>query len=278
MSAPASSLGEVTERYYDSDDADRFYFHVWGGEDIHIGLYEPGDSIAAASRRTVERMARALPALSADSVVLDLGSGYGGSARWLARHAACRVTCLNLSRTQNARNIEANRAAGLSGRIEVLHGNFEDVPCPDASVDVVWSQDAFLHTSRRERVLAEARRVLRPGGRLVFTDPMQADDCPPGVLQPVLDRIHLESLGSFERYERAAGELGLEKVAIEPLTEHLVRHYGAVRRELTHRADELAGIVSRAYIERMLEGLGHWVRAGEAGYLAWGILCFRAPA
>jgi ubiquinone/menaquinone biosynthesis C-methylase UbiE len=45
--------------------------------------------------------------------------------------------------------------------------------------------------------MTEVDRVLKPGGELVFTDPMQADDCPDGVLQPVLDRIHLESLGSF---------------------------------------------------------------------------------
>ena len=49
----------VAEDYYDSDDADRFYFNIWGGEDIHIGLYESSDeAIATASRRTVETMTK----------------------------------------------------------------------------------------------------------------------------------------------------------------------------------------------------------------------------
>ena len=58
MSTTYSEVVETARSYYNSDDADNFYFHVWGGEDIHIGLYEaPGESIAAASRRTVQRMA-----------------------------------------------------------------------------------------------------------------------------------------------------------------------------------------------------------------------------
>ncbi|PWG74813.1 SAM-dependent methyltransferase, partial [Enterococcus hirae] len=80
------------------------------------------------------------------------------------------------------------RQAKLSDRITVRHGVFEDVPAEDASFDVVWSQDAFLHSDQLAKVIAEAFRVLKPGGHLIFTDPMQADDVPDGVLQPVYDR------------------------------------------------------------------------------------------
>ncbi len=59
-----------------------------------------------------------------------------------------------------------------------MHGVFEDIPEPDASVDVVWSQDAILHSDQREKVLPEVFRVLKPGGEFIFTDPMQADDVP----------------------------------------------------------------------------------------------------
>src|SRR5690606_40847312 len=101
-SAARSTAVEVAERYYDSSDADQFYAEIWGGEDIHIGLYEPpGDgSVREASRKTVERIAAELGELGPDARVLDLGSGYGGTARSLARRFGCRVTCLNLSSTQ----------------------------------------------------------------------------------------------------------------------------------------------------------------------------------
>jgi sarcosine/dimethylglycine N-methyltransferase len=278
MSVTHSDVVEVARDYYNSEDADNFYFHIWGGEDIHIGLYEHEDEvIATASRRTVAHMAEQVRGLNAQTQVLDLGSGYGGAARYLADRFGCHVTALNLSETENERNRAMNRDAGLEHLIEVVDGNFEAIPAPDARYDLVWSQDAILHSPRRAEVIAEVARVLKPGGDFVFTDPMQADDCPPDVLQPVLDRIHLDSLGSFAFYREAAAAAGLEEVAIEDLTHQLPRHYARVRHELASQRQQLAGKVSEDYIERMLAGLQHWVDAGKAGRLAWGIMHFRKP-
>lgn len=279
MSTGYSEVVETARSYYNSDDADNFYFHVWGGEDIHIGLYEsPGESIAEASRRTVRRMAGQVGGLNEQSHVLDLGAGYGGAARYLAKTYGCRVTALNLSEKENTRHREMNREQGLDRLIEVVDGSFESVPAGDDTFDLAWSQDAILHSGERARVIGEIARVLRPGGELVFTDPMQADDCPPGMLQPVLDRIHLDSLGSIAFYREAAAHHGLREVNVIELTDNLVRHYARVRDELEHNRASLAGKVSDAYVERMLAGLGHWVAAGEKGYLRWGILHFRKPA
>jgi sarcosine/dimethylglycine N-methyltransferase len=280
MSTPYSPVVETARQYYNSDDADNFYFHVWGGEDIHIGLYSfPGESIATASRRTVQYMAdEVVQELGPHSRVLDVGAGYGGAARYLADTYGCQVTALNLSEKENERNREMNRALSLDQSINVVDGSFESIPAEDASFDLAWSQDAILHSGHRDRVIGEIARVLRPGGELIFTDPMQADDCPEGVLQPVLDRIHLDSLGSIAFYREAAARHGLEEVQIVELTNNLVVHYDSVRDELARVGGDLAAKVSDAYIERMLAGLGHWVDAAEKGYLRWGILHFRKPA
>jgi sarcosine/dimethylglycine N-methyltransferase len=106
---------------------------------------------------------------------------------------------------------------------------------------------------------------------------MQADACPPGVLDPVLERIHLDSLGSPGFYRAEAHRLGWQEIGVVELTSHLVRHYGRVREELETRRRELRKNVSDAYIDRMIQGLGHWVDAGRQGYLTWGILHFRKP-
>lgn len=280
MSERAADVAATTEAYYDSAEADAFYAHIWGGEDIHIGVYErDGEAVAAASARTVERMGDELGALGADARVLDLGAGYGGAGRALARRFGCRVDCLNLSDVQNARNRSRTAEAGLTDRVRVVHASFESVPEVDASYDVVWSQDAILHSGARERVLAEVARVLVPGGRFVFTDPMQTDDCPPDVLQPVLDRIHLDSLASPGFYRKTLANLGFEEVAFRAMPEQLRAHYASVRRELEARRDEMVERSGEGYVTRMLAGLQSWVDAADRGYLTWGIFHFvAAPA
>jgi len=273
----AKAASRVAEDYYDSGDADQFYFNVWGGEDIHIGLYESEqDDIAAASRKTVEQLASLLDGTAQGARVIDFGAGYGGAARHLARRFGAFVTALNLSEVQNQRNRELCRQWQLADQVEVLHASFENVPKPDQSYDVVWSQDAILHSGDRQRVLSEARWVLRPGGTLIFTDPMQSDECPSDALSAVYQRIHLESLGSFGFYRKAAAQAGFREVACLDLSQHLPRHYARVHAELSRRYDELVKLASRDYVDRMLEGLLAWVDAGRRGHLAWGILKFAA--
>jgi len=168
----AAGAERVAESYYDSEDADNFYALIWGGEDIHIGLYEdpPGD-IREASRRTVQYMAGLVDPLDAGSRVLDIGAGYGGAARYLARTTGAHVTCLNLSEVENERNRRQTQEQGLSDRVRVVHGSFESIPEPDGSFDLVWSQDAILHSGDRTKVLDEVARVLRPAAADLRPDP-----------------------------------------------------------------------------------------------------------
>lgn len=269
----------AAREYYNSDDADTFYRKVWGGEDIHIGLYESDiEPIFDASRRTVACMADLLGELRPVHHVLDLGSGYGGSARYLAANFGCRITALNLSEVENERNREITRAHKLDGLIDVVDGSFEEVPAENSTFDIVWSQDAILHSGDRRRVIREAARVLKPGGVLIFTDPMQADDCPSGVLQPILDRIHLDSLGSPGFYREACAASGLVEIGYIDYSEQLPRHYGRVLGETEAREGDLAGDISPDYIEHMKKGLRRWIDGGRSGWLCWGIFRFRKPA
>ncbi len=274
--ADSASVVETTEAYYDSDEADSFYAEIWGGEDIHIGVYAaPDEDVATASARTVETVAGHVAPLKPEHRVLDLGAGYGGAGRFLASKYGCQVDCLNLSDVQNDRNRELTAKASLSELVHVVHANFESIPGPDARYDVVWSQDAILHSGARERVLAEVARVLKPGGRFVFTDPMQTDDCPPDVLQPVLDRIHLDSLASPGFYRKNLGGLGFEEIAFDEMTHQLRNHYDRVRQVLGARQDEMTRRCGSDYVTRMLEGLGHWVNGADRGHLTWGVFHFQ---
>jgi len=94
-----------------------------------------------------------------------------------------KVTGLNLSEVENERNRQFNRDLGLENEIDVYDGNFEELPFEHDSFDIVFSQDSFLHSGNREKIIEEVARVLKPGGLFIFTDPMMADDCPDGVLK-----------------------------------------------------------------------------------------------
>lgn len=274
--ATKSEAVERAEAYYDSGAADAFYQTVWGGQDIHIGLYrDAAEPIADASRRTVETMANRLIKADGTSRVLDLGAGYGGSARYLADRFGCQATCLNLSETQNALNRTLTADAGLTDLVRVVYGDFENIQEPDDSFDIVWSQDAILHSGNRTRVLDEVRRVLVPGGQFIFTDPMQSDDCPEGVLQPILDRIQLSTLASFGFYRAELGARGFEEAGTEPLTDQLRMHYWRVGQALRDRYDEAVKLSGQTYVDNMIKGLQHWVDGADRGYLAWGIMDYR---
>ena len=271
-----SAAVDTAREYYNSSDADRFYATIWGGEDIHVGLYDSdNDPIVEASRRTVERIASSVKNLDSKTRVLDIGSGYGGSARYLVKKYGCQVGCLNLSETQNSRNRELNQKEGISLAINVIDGSFEDIPLPDGSVDLVWSQDAILHSGDRKKVFEEVARVLAKGGQFIFTDPMQSAKCPKNVLKPILDRIHLDSLGSIEHYQKMAKDCGLTEVEIMDLSQNLPAHYGRVLQELVAQHNNLIRVCAEEYLANMKVGLQHWVDAGNAGHLTWGILHFQ---
>ncbi|KAL6712838.1 hypothetical protein ACLMJK_009550 [Lecanora helva] len=275
----------TAQNYYDSSDADTFYYTIWGGADIHIGLYDddddddvPSSSIASASERTVSYMASLILPITPSTRILDLGAGYGGGARYLAKKFGCKVVCLNLSEVENERNRTMNKEAGLDKLVDVVQGNFEEVPLADQSIDIVWSQDAFLHSGHREKIIEEIERVLvKYGGKIIFTDPMVANNAETTKLEPILKRLHLDSLGSVDYYETEFRKRGFEG-RFEDHTDQLVIHYGRVLQELESQEEQLKGMISDDYIRNMETGLNHWVEGGKSRQLSWGILTFTRNA
>lgn len=277
MNKSESSSVATARTYYNSSPADKFYFAIWGGNDIHIGLYDsPTDSIAEASQRTIKRMAETVQNISSSTRVLDLGAGYGGAARWLAHRYGCKVTCLNLSEVQNERNRIVTSKEKLDHLIDVVDGDFEHLPFEDGAFDLIWSQDSFLHSSNRKAVVSEISRILVPEeGDVVFTDPMAAANASEEKLGPIKQRLSIDTFGSQGFYEQEFSRHGFEVVSFEGHRDQLTLHYGRVLEAIETQKEVLARDVPADYVEHIKAGLRNWVAGGQEEQLDWGIHHFR---
>lgn len=109
--------------------------------------------------------------LHSGETVLDLGSGAGGDVLIAARRVAPGGRAIGLDMTSEMLDLaRRNAEAAGVGNVEFLHGYLEQVPLPDASVDVVISNCVLNLAADKAVVLAEAARVLRPGGRFAVSD------------------------------------------------------------------------------------------------------------
>jgi SAM-dependent methyltransferase len=111
--------------------------------------------------------------LDAESEVLDIACGSGGPTLRIARRTGCRVHGVDAHEQAIAEARARSDREGLAGRavFEPLDAS-RPLPFPDATFDGLICIDAINHLPDRPRILAEWARVLRPGGRLVFTDPI----------------------------------------------------------------------------------------------------------
>lgn len=210
------SQAERVRSYYDAN-TEPFYLQRWHPEDIHFGLFEPRqpelDYFPAVKRMTRAILAPA--SIRASDLVVDAGCGVGGAAVDIACTTQARVLGLTISPVQVELARKRADRAGVGDRARFARADCAgQLPCADASVDVVVTIEAACHFADKSRFLSECRRVLKPGGRLVGSDWIAADDVSDAEyarhLQPVCDAWHLARLDSPNAWRSLLAGAGFE--------------------------------------------------------------------
>lgn len=176
------------------------------------------DQLHSRGKEATLELAR-LAGLRADERVLDVGGGLGGPARTLAREVGCRVTVLDLTEEYCRVGEMLTARTGLGERVEFRHGDALAMPFADGAFDVAWTQHSTMNIADKERLYAEMRRALRPGGRLAMHEIMA------GPVQPIHFPVPWAPDPSIS-FLRPPGEvrallqaLGFEEMAWEDVTQ-----------------------------------------------------------
>ena len=141
-------------------------------DNLSIEDLAPIDELHSRRRLATEHLAAMLAPRPGERV-LDIGSGLGGPARYLAKVCGCRVTGIDLTAEFVATAAELARRTGLAHRVDFWQGSALNLPFSDASFDLAWSQNVAMNIADRPRYYAEMRRVLKPAGRLAIQDVVQ---------------------------------------------------------------------------------------------------------
>lgn len=240
-----------------------FYDSVYGGfaDDVNAAIRAEafGEEIGQNSWLSADehRLFIGWLELDATSEVLEIASGSGGPALFLVRESGCSVMGIDLHEDGVAAANAAATEQGLADRARFICGDArERLPFGDESFDAVLSIDSINHLYERRQILSEWYRVLKPGGRLLFTDPITVT----GMIRQEEMAVRSAGMGEFvmtpERLnEQLLGDAGFSEVRTENRSENMaaIAHawHGARARHATE-LDEIEGPEANARYQRFL--------------------------
>ena len=180
-------------------------------EQIHSGKDEVTDRMAVAV------------GLKPGVHVLDVCSALGAPARHIAKKYGVKVTGLDFTKTMLTKAAERTKAAGLDNLITFVEGNAMDMPFKKETFDVVWGQEAWCYVTDKDQLMEEAARVLKPGGKIIFTDWVITGKVEEPLLAKLYESMAFPYMETLQGWADLMKRYGFENIRIEDQTEEYAK-------------------------------------------------------
>lgn len=148
----------------------RFWWKMNQSKSIHYGIWDQETNNFQEALLNTNRQMAALAEVQLNSRVMDAGCGVGGAAFFLASNFACRVEGISLSNKQ----IELAKGFSVALNLQKLThfqvADYNKTPFEKESFDLIWACESLCYAENKNLFLAEAHRLLKPGGKMVLSD------------------------------------------------------------------------------------------------------------
>ena len=268
------SFNKELKAMYD-DPMYRSMIRMWG-ENINLGYFEsPDDDLATATERCNEKLAGAA-GLEPDLEMLEVACGVGGASRYAVRHYGVCAVATNLSRDQLAIASDRTEKA-IARQITYEYADFHELPYADNRFDVWWCALSVLHAVDKTRVLREAFRVLKPGGRLVLTELTVSEGLDADIVARISKNAHSPGLWTMSEYDRTFETIGFEMLVREDWTQQAVWGWRRLPIELENLRVEIENEVGIESFNDTIERYHNWGDAAAAGQTGCVFYAMRKP-
>ena len=151
---------------------------------------------------------------------LALCCGLGGPARYLAYHYGCRVTGVDMNTDRLAGAVRLTERTKLQDRVLFHHANALQTGLADETFDVIVSQEAFCHIPNKKTLITECVRLLKPGGRIVYTDILARSNMTNEIRSRLETEMVFSELSTLEQYCHLLEEKGCQVIEVEDLSDN----------------------------------------------------------
>jgi sarcosine/dimethylglycine N-methyltransferase len=265
MDAAIAAEQDAYRRFYDTALSE-LLSAIWGGN-LHMGLFErPDDSLASAQLCMKDHMVRHA-GLQPGQEVFEAACGVGATAIHLARNYGVSVKATNIAQAQLEEGAERVRRAGLADRVSFAFADYHDLGGEDASHDCWWCQEALLYATDRRQVFAEARRVVKPGGKIVFTDLTLSHKLVPEERRSFMSDIRAPHLWAIEDYDRLLSDMNFTVAQRQDLSPHVALTFAAVARNLANVRSDFAERLGEETVRGTEFRIDRQLEMARAGHL-----------